>query len=64
MFIMTLKYNNDFPLTASADEWADAVSELLDEQPKQTLSGEDFNRLKQFDIEKSVKGLLKVYGKC
>ncbi len=52
------------PLTASADEWADAVFALLKEQPKQALLSDDFNRLKKFDIEESIKGLLKVYGEC
>lgn len=52
------------PLTASSEAWADAVSDLLEKQPKQVLSDEDFNRLKKFDIEESIKGLLKVYEEC
>ncbi len=48
-------------LTASADEWADVVSDLLKEQPKKALSGEEFKRLKRFDIAESIKGLLEVY---
>lgn len=52
------------PLTASAVEWADAISALLKEQPKQALSDEDFKQLQKFDIEESIKGLLKVYNEC
>jgi glycosyltransferase involved in cell wall biosynthesis len=52
------------PLTASPETWSDAVSDLLEEHPKQKLSDEDFNRLKKFDIEESIEGLLMVYGEC
>jgi glycosyltransferase involved in cell wall biosynthesis len=51
------------PLTASPEAWADAISELLKKQPKQVLLVNDFNWLKKFDIEESIKGLLKIYEK-
>lgn len=51
-------------LTSSPRVWAEAICEMRKKCLAPGLSDQDFDRLKIFSIEESVRGLLEVYDQC